>query len=173
MKALEVVIQTIIVCTAMVSAGLVTRWWYFGASYPADFIICYNAALGNFDPLQTGNMWLWKPWVAVIFKPFLWTDLFRAAMIFAGIQTICFMLLAHKMMEVRFGWILVLVAIPSFESLLKVGNIQISLCLAAIYPVPALLAILVKPHHAFFALCLAIAERHRLRTEQGKCTRKK
>ena len=152
--------------------GLVTRWWALGKSFPGDFIICYNAAQGNFDPLPTGNVWLWKHEIAIPFKLFLLTDIFRATMYWAGIQTLCFMMLAHKMMEVRFGWVLVLLVLPNFESLLKVGNVQIILTLAAIYPIPALLAVLVKPHHALFAVLVAIARRHREIKSNRECVHK-
>jgi hypothetical protein len=158
---LEIVVQGIILCTAMCSVGLVTRWWILGLSRPGDFIICYNAALGDFRPLAEGNVWLWKREIAHVFIPLTWTDIVRAYWYYSAIQTLCFMLLAHKMMEVPFGFLPVLLVLPSFASLLQVGNIQITLCLAAIYPVTVLLAGLVKPHHLLFALLLAVVGRYR------------
>jgi hypothetical protein len=158
---LEWIVQGLILCSATISVGLVTRWWILGKSVPGDFVICYLAAHGIFDPIPWGNVWMWKSEIAWLFIPFTWTDIFRAYWIWCGLQTLSFMFLAHKMMEVRFGWILVILVLPNFESLLKVGNIQIILTLAAIYPIPALLAVLVKPHHAVFAVLVAFARRYR------------
>jgi hypothetical protein len=165
---LEFVVQAIIVCVAIETMSRVAMWWVLDKSYPGDFIVLYNAADGDFRPLPMGNVYLFKEWLAVVFTPLLFFGRFSACMVFAGIQTICYMTLAHKMFEVRYGWILPLAVLPQFASLLAVGNIQITLCLAAIYPIPALLAIVVKPHHFVFSTLLAVVSRSRAFHARGQ-----
>lgn len=166
-SVIEWITHVVIVCMAINAMCVGTRWWYLQRVYPGDFILYYKAAMGVFD-----NGWLYKDWIAVIFKPLLLWDPFTSYTYWAGFQTVCFMILTHKMFEVKYGFILVWVTIPFFKDLLQVGNIQITLALAAIGPFPSILGILVKPHYAVFSVCHAIAARYRIRNESGKCINK-
>jgi len=128
--------------------------------FPNDFIGYYMAGNGIFL-----DQWWYSDWLAPLFKVLAIYDPFKSAVVFAGFQTFCFMLLIHKMFEVRYGWLVTIITLPlvlpQFDSLIKCGNITITLALVACYPVPSLLAILVKPHYALFSLLHAIAARSR------------
>jgi hypothetical protein len=147
----------------MNAVGLQARWWYLHGTLPGDFVIYWNAASGQYD---TG--WLYKNWIAFIFQPFHLVEPFRAYLYWCGFQTACFMLLAHKLFEVQYGWILVSIATPYAADLIQVGNIQVFLCLVACYPLPALLSVLVKPHYCIYPVLHAITARYRLRDESRK-----
>jgi hypothetical protein len=164
----EWITHIVIVSMAINAIGVGTRWWYLQHVLPGDFILYYKAALGIFD-----NGWIYKDWIAIIFKPLLIWDPFTSYMYWAGFQTVCFIILTHKMFEVKYGFILVWITIPYFTDLLQVGNIQITLALAAISPFPSVLGLLVKPHYIVFSISHAVASRYRVRIESRKSLNKK
>jgi hypothetical protein len=146
-KTLEIIVQCIIICTAIYSMGLVTRWWYLQHSISVDFLCYYRAGSGVYD-----SYWIYNNYLHWLFYPLTLFEPYKACMFWAGLNITCFMVLTHKMFEVKYGWILVLLVIPQFKSYLQVGNIAIILCLLSTYPIPSLLAVLVKPYHIVFAL---------------------
>jgi hypothetical protein len=154
---LEWMTQIVIVCMAMYAVGLQTRWLYLQHIAPGDYWLYWDAADGIF-----ADRWSYKDWIAPIFKIFHLWDFFRGYCYWCGAQTVCFMILTHKMFEVRYGCILVWLTIPYFTDLCQVGNIQIVCALAAISPFPSLLGMLVKPHYAVFPLSHALAARYRI-----------
>lgn len=164
----EWLIYGVILCEAINAVGVQTRWWYLQKVYPGDFVIYYNAALGQFS-----EGWLYKDFIAPIFIPLTWFDPFTSYMVWSGFNTLCFLIIVHKMFEVKYGWIFAIIAIPSFTDLLQVGNMQIFLCLVAFYPLPSFLGILVKPHYLVFPLSHAISARYRIWNESGERTNKK
>lgn len=168
MKKLEWLTYIVIICVAIEAIGIGVRWWYLQQVFPGDFVIYYNAAQGIF-----ADGWLYKNFVAVVFKPLLLFDPFTAYMYWSGFQTVCFLILTHKLFEVKYGFIFIWFTIPFFRDLLQVGNIQITLALVAIYPLPSLLGILVKPHYFIFPLSHAIAARYRIWNESRNGTNKK
>lgn len=153
----EWILDLIIICLAINAVAEQSRWWFLQRVYPGDFVIYYNAAMGVFSP-----GWLYKDWTAFIFKPLLYWNPFDSYTYWCGFQTTCFLILTHKMLEVKYGWVLVIIALTSFHDLLQVGNIQITLCLVAVYAYPSFLVILIKPHYAIFALSHTIATRYRI-----------
>jgi hypothetical protein len=157
---LEMIIQLVIVCIAIYSVGVANRWWWAQQVRPGDFVIYYFAGQGQFI-----QGWIYKDWIAPVFSILnLWNPS-DSYMYWCGFQTCCFMILSHKLMEVKYGWFFVIISLKAFHDLLQVGNIQIALCLAAIYPITALLVILVKPHYAIFAFVMAITGRYKVWNE--------
>lgn len=170
MKKLEVVVQCVVLCLAVSDVNLATRWWYNYISSngssggpPESFVAYYDAALGQFD-----NNFCYKHETAIAFKPLLLTDIWRGFWRFGGLQIFCFMVLIHKLFKVRYGWILVIIAFSGFEDYLMVGNIQPILCLAALHPITALLAGVVKPYFLGFALLVALKDRYELSGNAGR-----
>lgn len=147
----EWITHIVIVCLAINAVGESTRWWYLQGTYPGDFLIYYNAAMGVY-----AKGWLYKNFTSFIFDPLLMFSFYNAYTYYSGFQTICFMTLTHKLFQVKYGWIPVLFSLRAFHDLLQVGNIQITLCLVAVYSLPSILVVLIKPHYIVFSICHAI-----------------
>jgi hypothetical protein len=163
----ELLIQLIIIVSSMDSMAISTRWWYLHNSFPDSFVAYFNAGNGYFDP-----NYVYSRWLAISFQPLTWIEPLRSFARYSGVQTFCYMILIHKLFEVKYGWTIAIITIPGYISYLKGGNIQIILCLAAIYPIPSLLAILYKPYFAVYSFGLAIAEFIRFRSQSRKTIRK-
>jgi hypothetical protein len=143
----EIIVQTVIICYAYISVGMAILGWFWSKNPPVDFIIYYLAGQGNYV-----KEYIYTKWISFIFIPFTWADHFDAYLYWTGILTVCFMILVHKMFQVKYGWVLALVVLYSFASLLMVGNIQILLLLICCFPLPSLLGILVKPHYFIYSV---------------------
>jgi hypothetical protein len=161
---LEWIIYLIIICKAINAVGLQTRWWYTQRVFPGDFVLYLNAALGNFLP-----GFIYKEFMAFVFIPFTWTpDSLVAYTYYCAFQTTAFLLITHKMFEIKWGWVFILIAIPSFHDLLQVGNIQIILSLLSMFIYSSIFVILIKPYLAIYPICKLIKERIKSNRTWGK-----
>ena len=143
----EIIVQMAIICYGYRSLAVAIRWWWNTQNVPGDYQIYYWAGKGIFI-----QGYIYSKWISFIFTPLTWISLVDGFAYWVGIQTISFMFLAHKMFQVKYGWVLVLVVFYSFSTLLMDGNIQLLLMLTCCFPLPSLLGILIKPHYAIFPI---------------------
>ena len=157
LEILEWLVYIVIVAMAVKAVGIQCRWIYLQQVYPGDFIIYYNAASGNFL-----EGWLYANFMSIIFTPLLiWQNWVDGYLYYCGFNTVCFLFITHKMFQVKWGWIPVIIVIPYFVDLLQVGNIQIMCVLLAMFEWPALLGVLIKPQYAIFPVLHYITKRLR------------
>ena len=144
---LEVAVQLLIICVAIYSTNLASRWWWSQGIRPGDFEVYYLAGAGKFIV-----RWLYKDWLAPSFSILnLWPPS-DSWMYYVGALTICFMLLSHKVMQFKYGWIVVVVNLYNFSTIIINGNIHIILAYISCFSIGSLIAVAYKP----FLLPLAL-----------------
>lgn len=169
---IEWITYAVIIALAINAIGVGVRWWYLQGVYPGDFILYYNAAHEIY-----GEGWLYKEIIAKFFKFFLkitgtYDDPFTGYMYWSGFQTMCWLLIAHLMFKVKYGFIFIWATLKLFTDLLQVGNIQILCCLAAFSPFTSLLGGVVKPHYFAFSIGHAVISRYKFRIGERDGTNK-
>jgi hypothetical protein len=128
--------------------------------FGADFLGYLELAKGQ-APDHT-----YKQWIGYGFVPFLWISNkygeMQAVFLWMGLLTASYMVLAHYLCKVEYGWFLALAFLKIFWFSLSSGNITPILCVALLFLESAWLAVLVKPHFALIGFGVAFFERHRL-----------
>jgi hypothetical protein len=125
----------------------------------------YGADFRGYLDLARGNApnHAYKQYCGYLFTPFLpIADKYgevQAVYCWMGLLIASYMILTHFVCKVRYGWILSLVCIKPFWFSLHSGNITPILCVALLFLESAWLAVLVKPHFAVIALCVAYRAR--------------
>jgi len=143
----EIILQAIILLISYDSIATAIRWWVVQNNFPESFIVYYNAGNGEF--LEN---WLYKNELAFTFSFLNNWDIATAFFYWCYLQTICFMVLCHKVIKFRYGWLLVLINLFSFSSILKGGNINIIFALLSCYSVGSLICVVYKPHLVIYPL---------------------
>lgn len=143
----EVIIQLAIVGIALYSTNLASRWWWAQGIRPGDFEVYYLAGQGNLI-----IRWLYSNWLAPTFSILNLKPISDSWLYYIGVLTICFMLLTHKVMQFKYGWIVVVLNFYNFSTIIINGNIHIILAYISCFPIGSLITVAYKP----FLLPLAL-----------------
>lgn len=112
-----------------------------------DFRIYYEAADGNyswadnFDWKKYNGLvgYLYPKWTAILWRPFLLLDFSSAYMVWVAILTGAYLLLARRLMNEKWGWIVVLAGIKPLMLCVQSGNVIPLVALAMASPFGCLL----------------------------------
>ena len=112
-----------------------------GIMYRFDFNIDYNfAAYGD----RFGRCY--KDWTVIFWKPFILFPFGTAFVLWYTICTICVLIIVWKLLEIKYGWILVFPFIKVAGWSLGAGNINPILAALCLTPLGCLVAGMVKPY---------------------------
>lgn len=157
---LEIVVQLLIVFISLITLSYGMMFLKESGALYNSFVCYYEAARGNFI-----SCFIYKHFTAVLFKWLLLFNRDTAYLVWGFVSMCSFMALSHLLFKVKYGWFIVLASLPIYKIVLQSGNITTIFTLAMVSPLTVLLAVLVKPHWALFALVVALAKRLELRNE--------
>ena len=106
-----------------------------------DFGIYYN-----FADHGDRQGWFYRDWTSIIWQPFTWIQFDFAFIVWYIISTLCVLIIVWKLLEIRYGWILVPFCVKIAGWSLGVGNIMPILAALCLTPLGCLAAGLVKPY---------------------------
>jgi len=108
---------------------------FYRDGYAIDARIYYHAAQGDMrwiyaerpwllaeDATRTG--WIYHPALTVLWKPWLMMSERTYLVIWQLLLTACYLILVHKLLKVRYGWIVVLATLRSASWFMVSGNVQ-------------------------------------------------
>ena len=144
---LELAMQAIIICIAVYSVGVSSRWWWAQGMRPFDFTVYYYAGLG-----VAIEGWFYDNLFMSMFSVLHLWDLSTSYLYFSGLSTLLFMIVAHKILALRFGWFFVLINLYTFSSVIIHGNIQSLVILLSFYPLGSLFCAAMKPFYIIIPL---------------------
>ena len=147
--------------------GIVLAWifWthhdglkYWTSSYGFDAKIYYHAASGDLtwntrqagyeklSPSEKAQVgWLYQPFLTVLWKPAILLPEKVFVMVNAVLTTFAYLSLVYKLLEIKYGWIIVLATLRACGLLMVAGNVGL-LLMAFMCCLPGyLLAAAVKP----------------------------
>src|SRR5512135_595667 len=163
-KYVEFVVQFLAIWSGVLAIDDATRWSRLQGVNPGDFMAYYNTLLGIYDPT-----FIYSRLALTLMAPLLWfSNGMQAFLFLSALSLFCFLILVHKLFQVKYGWIFAIIGLSQFPDLLRAGNITPILILVAIYPLASLANILFKPHYALFAFLHSIKTRNRTRNESSR-----
>jgi len=112
-----------------------------------DINIYREAALGRFN-----EAWMYADWTAFHFIPLTWFQPLTAYLLASGLNMIFYILLIHKLSEVKYGVALAFLFLPIYHLIVHGGNIEIFQAFVSCYPLGAVWSILCKPYIVVLAL---------------------
>jgi hypothetical protein len=137
---LELIIQAMVICIAIYSVGVSSRWWWAQQQRPFDFTVYYYAGYG-----VVTEGWVYLNIFMPLFSVLHMWDLSTSYLYLSGLSTLCFMFVAHKILELRFGWFFILINLYNFSAIIIHGNIHCLLLLLSLYPLGSLFSMTIKP----------------------------
>ena len=155
---LEVWVQLVIVFS---TAWFMLHAQAFGHPYISWLEGGYGADFHGYMELARGNApgHAYKQWVGYLFKPFLLLNETQAMFMFMSLSLVSYMVLAHYVMKVKYGWILSLACLKPLWFSMVSGNISPILCLPLVSFNLAWMAVLIKPHLIMLVGCVAFLVR--------------
>jgi len=137
----------------------------------ADFVFYYEAARGNIDYKITDARgiefgYFYKPWTALIWKPFTFFDYNTAHILWYFTLVVFWAFLVFQLIEIKCcGLLAVLFSFYLVRLNLDYAQVNIMLVALCLSPVGVLFAICLKPYCALFALLHIYKNRKRVYQE--------
>ena len=119
---------------------------YFYRQFRAEFFRGDFKQYYDFAKYGIRHNWLYKDWTSIIWKPFTILSFDTAFVLWYTISALCVLILVKKLLEIKYGWILVFPCVKVACWSLGVGNIMPILAALCLTPLGCLVSGLVKPH---------------------------